>query len=515
MKPLKLTIQAFGPFAGKEEVDFTKLGNNPLFLINGPTGAGKSSILDAICFALYSQTTGAERDPQQMRCDHSKPAIPCEVSLEFMLGTKRYRIWRSPMQERPKSRGEGTTSKAAEARLWYLDGSEKGVLLVSKSVSDATKQINDLMGLGVDQFRQVMVLPQGKFRELLMADSKEREAIFSQLFETHIYKKIENKLKEQSSGIKQAVEHHHSKVRGILEGANVASHANLTAEIEELSPLLTNAKSEKDSAQFLMQKVQTKKDEANTVNLQFDDLAVKQTALASTHARKGEVETKQTLLAQALKAQSIYHLHTNNLSYCAKLVSTRIQHRTSDDQLSSAKVHHVHALESLAKAKKNASKIDTLKAQQSEFNRFLKQLVDLDGAHKVHVLALSTATKSKQIFEHKKQELAALANERNEKEDIIINHAVALEELSGQQQTLEKLAEKHLERTQLDTTQETIRKCIGQQGNDQEQVQKTTSLYAKAKTSATETEFAWHRGQSVLLAKELAHDSPCPVCGSK
>ena len=120
MRPNKLTIQAFGPFAGKEELDFTSLGENPLFLINGPTGAGKSSILDAICFALYGHTTGKEREPAQMRCDHAAPDLLTEITLEFSLGELRYRIRRSPTQERPKSRGEGTTTHQTQAQFWQL-----------------------------------------------------------------------------------------------------------------------------------------------------------------------------------------------------------------------------------------------------------------------------------------------------------------------------------------------------------------------------------------------------------
>lgn len=112
MKPLKLSIQAFGPFAGKEEIDFSKLGNNPLFLINGPTGAGKSSILDAICFALYGHTTGAERDPQQMRCDHASPDTNCEVSLEFMLG-KNITAFGAPLY----STAPKAVAKAARKKL--------------------------------------------------------------------------------------------------------------------------------------------------------------------------------------------------------------------------------------------------------------------------------------------------------------------------------------------------------------------------------------------------------------
>ena len=191
MKPVKLTIQAFGPFAGNESIDFRLLGSSPLFLINGPTGSGKSSILDAICFALYGQSTGAEREPSQMRCDHADINMLTEAILDFNLGTKNYRIRRIPVQERPKSKGEGTTTQQAEAQLWQLDGTDEGKLIVAKSVTDATNEVKRLIGLDVEQFRQVMVLPQGKFRELLMADSKEREQIFGQLFRTGIYKRIE------------------------------------------------------------------------------------------------------------------------------------------------------------------------------------------------------------------------------------------------------------------------------------------------------------------------------------
>ena len=124
MKPLLLKLQAFGPFAGKEQVDFTRLGSNPLFLINGPTGAGKSSILDAICFALYGQTTGAERDPTQMRCDYAEPTLITEITLDFALGAKQYRIRRVPQQEKPKTRGEGMTNLSSEAQVWELDGTK-------------------------------------------------------------------------------------------------------------------------------------------------------------------------------------------------------------------------------------------------------------------------------------------------------------------------------------------------------------------------------------------------------
>ncbi|MGR9052188.1 MAG: AAA family ATPase, partial [Gammaproteobacteria bacterium] len=241
MRPVKLTIQAFGPFAGAETIDFAALGLNPLFLINGPTGAGKSSILDAICFALYGQTTGDERDAAQMRCDFADAGTLTEAALDFSLGDKTYRIRRIPTQERPKSRGEGTTVQQAEAQLWQLDGSPEGRLLVPKSVTDATETVKNLIGLDVDQFRQVMVLPQGKFRELLLADSKEREKIFGQLFQTHIYKRIEEQLKAQAAGIRQAVEQHRNLIKGILQSVELGSEAEVDEALTVLQPALSAA----------------------------------------------------------------------------------------------------------------------------------------------------------------------------------------------------------------------------------------------------------------------------------
>ena len=162
MRPLRLTLQAFGPFAGVETIDFSSLGSNPLFLINGPTGAGKSSILDGICFALYGHTTSSERDPSQMRCDFALDYRLTEVVFEFALGDKQYRIRRVPFQDKPKTRGEGFTTQSAEAQLWEHTGSDFDTLLVPRSVTDANSFIGDLIGLTIEQFRQVIVLPQGK-----------------------------------------------------------------------------------------------------------------------------------------------------------------------------------------------------------------------------------------------------------------------------------------------------------------------------------------------------------------
>jgi energy-coupling factor transporter ATP-binding protein EcfA2 len=122
MKPLSLTLQAFGPFAGRQHLDFAELGDSPLFLVSGATGSGKTTLLDAMVFALYGDSSGKEREPRQMRSHHAGDDTLTEVIFDFALGPSAYRVRRVPEQERAKLRGEGTTLEKADATLWRLKG---------------------------------------------------------------------------------------------------------------------------------------------------------------------------------------------------------------------------------------------------------------------------------------------------------------------------------------------------------------------------------------------------------
>ncbi|MBP8118652.1 MAG: SMC family ATPase, partial [Shewanella sp.] len=248
MRPLSLSMSAFGPFASTQELDFTALGTNPLFLINGPTGAGKTTLLDGICFALYGKTTGNEREGSQMRCDMADDSLLTEVTFSFQLGNSSYRIRRVPEQDRVKKSGDGSTVQKPEAQLYKIDAEGNESLLVASKVSEATAEIEALTGLDVEQFRQVMVLPQGKFRELLMADSKARELIFSQLFQTHIYRRIEDSLKSKAADIRALVKDQRSRRDGILQSAGLASDDELSCELAKLMPELETAQSAKEQA---------------------------------------------------------------------------------------------------------------------------------------------------------------------------------------------------------------------------------------------------------------------------
>src|SRR5262245_46929230 len=188
MRPRVLTVSAFGPYAGTEVIDFRPLRGKDLLLIEGPIGAGKTAILDALTFALYGVVPGARDEVKgELKSAWAEPRAHCEVRLEFELGDKIYLAERAPAQTRPKKRGGGFTEERAEARLYALDG-ERRVPLCPPRVGDVDAEVQRILGLDAEQFKQVLLLPQGEFRRFLLATSTQKEELLEQLFGTVIYK---------------------------------------------------------------------------------------------------------------------------------------------------------------------------------------------------------------------------------------------------------------------------------------------------------------------------------------
>ena len=188
MRPLKLVMSAFGPYAGRVEVDLEKLGTQGLYLITGDTGAGKTTIFDAITFALYGTPSGETRKSDMLRSKYADSDTPTEVTLVFSYDGKTYTIRRSPRYERPKKRGEGTILQPPSAELTYPDGR---VLTRGSEVDQAVEQI---IGLDRSQFAQIAMIAQGDFLKLLVADFKDRQRIFRKIFKTDFYMKFQDRL---------------------------------------------------------------------------------------------------------------------------------------------------------------------------------------------------------------------------------------------------------------------------------------------------------------------------------
>lgn len=194
MRPLRLEIQAFGPYARRQVLDFQELRGHALFLVHGPIGAGKTTILDALCFALYGVTSGGERSGRQMRCHQAPESLVTRCQLDFSLGRSRYRVERSPDLEQ-----EG------EARLWNLPkaGDPRDEDLLANNPGAVNRSIENLMGVKADQFCQAAVLPQGQFRRFLMASADQRHEILVTLFQTQVLDQFERCLEFAWKGLKE------------------------------------------------------------------------------------------------------------------------------------------------------------------------------------------------------------------------------------------------------------------------------------------------------------------------
>jgi DNA repair protein SbcC/Rad50 len=199
MRPHRLELEAFGPYADAVQVDFDPLARDGLFLIHGSTGAGKTYLLDALCFALYGEVSG-ERSVKGLRSDHAAPGQVPRVTLEFSASGGRWRVQRQPACEVARSRGEGTTTKPARAALWRLDrsGDGGGDAPVAGNVSEVRREVERLLGLDAAQFRQVILLPQGRFAEVLRAGADQRETLLKTLFNTVLYERVSRWLDDRA-----------------------------------------------------------------------------------------------------------------------------------------------------------------------------------------------------------------------------------------------------------------------------------------------------------------------------
>ncbi len=195
MRPLKLTLSAFGPYAAATELELDRLGQSGLYLITGDTGAGKTTLFDAITFALYGEASGDQRSAAMFRSKYAAPETPTFVELTFSYRDRRYTVRRAPEYERPKSRGQGTTIQKAEALLTMPDGS---VLTKPKEVDAA---IRDIMGIDRNQFLQIAMIAQGDFLKLLLAPTEDRKRIFRKIFNTDIFQRLQDDLKRESGAL--------------------------------------------------------------------------------------------------------------------------------------------------------------------------------------------------------------------------------------------------------------------------------------------------------------------------
>ncbi|MDO9454813.1 SMC family ATPase, partial [Nocardioides sp.] len=230
MRLHRLQAQAFGPFATRVDVDFDELSEAGLFLLSGATGAGKTSVLDAVCFALYGDVPGDRSAAKRLRCDQAEPGVVPLVELEVSLSGRRFRFVRSPAWERPKKRGTGTTTEPAKVTVSELVGGAWQPL--SSRLDEAGDLVSRVVGLTQTQFTQVAMLPQGRFQAFLRARSDDRHRLLQQLFRTGRFEAVERWLAERRQALGRDDTRHHERVADVVSRATEAAAAPLPETID-------------------------------------------------------------------------------------------------------------------------------------------------------------------------------------------------------------------------------------------------------------------------------------------
>jgi len=510
-------MSAFGPYADRQVLDFRELGEHSLFLITGATGSGKTTILDAICFTLYGDTSGQERDGSQMRSQHSDPFAPTEITFDFALGGDVYRVRRNPSYERPKKRGEGVTTEAAAAHLWkrtgLSDDDGDGEPLATK-VPEVNEKIEQLLGFRSDQFCQVVMLPQGKFRQLLLAGSRERQEVLETLFQTEIYRKIEEALKEARKQLHDQLEQLKARRQSLLDAAEVESSEKLErcleecqAEQEQATEALKIAREKKDKAERALQ---TGRDTL----IKLKEQAEAQKALKALVSRKEEIEDKRISLDRGKKAAGLQDVEAQQKERMKELQAAEAGLQNARKKLFGAAEAKTEADQALAKEQDRRPEAEALQRKIHELERL-----------STHVEELARTQKEFQTASLNAEDLAKQTNQAQQRGEQL---AKALEEvkqalneaekLAGQVEArrlaLEKAQKGWNERSELEGLRKKITKLKKDCDKAEQERKKAQGKLNEAVQKLRDMEKAFTEGSAGLLARNLKPGQPCPVCGS-
>lgn len=515
MKPQKLVVQAFGPYAKIQKFDFNELGENQLFLIHGPTGGGKSTILDAISFALYGESSGNERDGESMRSDYAAPDLLTQITLEFKVGDRYYRIIRSPRQTRPKQNGEGATTTQPKAEMFLINEHGTELDVIGSKITAVNNEVRRILGFSSEQFRQVIMLPQGQFRDLLTSDSRKREEILEQLFGTHIYRAIERELKEQARILRNKIE----EIRHVQRGSLETQGCETSTELEQLSKESTIwvKKLEKVATTLKEKEAKAKEDlikaeETNNKFLQFDKCKTKKIKIDE---KKPAIDQQRKNLVRAKKAKELEDIFLQVTEKISELANAQTELIDSQKAYKIASEESKQALVALENAKTAAKELNTLEVELHDLNRF-----------EIKIKELETTRKEYGEF----QEVAKVADEEEsntlkrvaEFKDNLSKISIRLETLSKQQKDIGGL-ESQIEvlnnhiaaKTKLDELTLLHDKLTNDYTLADNEASKTQKNQSIVRSELGRLETLRLRGQSTVLARSLVDNEPCPVCGSK
>jgi len=532
VKPLKVVMSAFGPYAGQVELPLQQLGNEGLFLITGDTGAGKTTIFDAIAFALFDGASGSVRTIDTLRSDFASPDTQTYVELEFLHKGKKYELTRNPKYERPKKNGTGVTNQNADATLVLPTGE------VVTGNTKVTDKIVELLGIDYKQFKQIAMIAQGEFLKLLLAESNERAGIFRKVFNTDIYKTIQDALKRSEKDLNAQCE---ESIRSILQYRDGILFDEEHKDYLQLSELMANRsihgteqiivllkalivedqlmrdqdkKQSEELATSIMAKASELK-EAEYVNKSFSGLEAAQKLLGELLQKAEEMVRNEAKAEAAEKAlhgvKPLEDIYLREKIGYDKLTSS-MQKLRETIALQAPRVEELHTAliteqqkepirEKLASdilrltdALPQYDKVETLKQEKDKQEKTLQTLEN----------SLSSSKIQKENLAERKDKLSKERDELSDVETRLLECKNTLSNLGALETQLNSIA----------TGITAVQKMQSEYDGLQRAYLTAEKLYNAANDDYINKENAFFREQAGILAESLKDGLACPVCGS-
>lgn len=475
MRPLKITMSAFGPYAGEVTLDMQKLGKSGIYLITGDTGAGKTTVFDAISYALYGEASGNYRENTTLRSKYASADTPTFVELEFEYNNEIYIINRNPEYPRPNKRGEGFTKQSANAELVMPDGS------VITKIRDVSAKVEEIIGINKNQFSQIAMIAQGDFRKLLNCETNERSKIFRKIFKTEPYHNIEIKLSSLFNELKRNREKEKSGIEQYINQLKCNENDTLSLELERAKSgdvliedviKLAGEIINKDTLEYTktQKNIESINEEIEKINSNiklYENQEATKKAYAKASAQLEELKTKRNECEKAYKSAEAQRERLDDLTRKINLINSKMP------------------------------KYDELKSLENNINERTQSF-----------------EKSNNLLKLKQREITSLEKEIDEK-------SKALEEVKGADLLVQKLTvQKEEIKKKAEALKELkteIDRCKAEQKN-----LKNAQSFAKSaldEYGALENEYnqiyiAFFNEQAGIIADELKDGEPCPVCGS-
>jgi exonuclease SbcC len=516
MKPLALEMQAFGPFAGRQVIDFRELGSKTFFLIHGPTGSGKTTILDGICFALFGDSSGGERDGRQMRSHHADVNTLTEVRLDFSLGSQRYRIRRIPEQIRRAKRGGGETRQAPVAELWKVDdiGGEEREQPRASGWGKVTDAIVGLLGFESQQFRQVIMLPQGKFFEFLKSSSQERERILQTLFGTALYRRIEEHLKAAAHDLAKQADTRRAQRQALLDQAQGESLAALSERSTQQAQALEACRQQEQTTAEAASKAEGALAEARRIADRFEELDKANAALKTLQEQQQAWEQRRSHLVAAQRAAAIDPYAAACAEIAQKLETGRKDCQALKQALRRAEAAGDKAEHALKAEQQRAPESDKAIARLARIEALEGKVVSLAAARESQEIRVSEAKRATEGLTNAQKQQSGAADAYKKLAEELQSAQLRAASVDGLREARDRLGAHLKHATDLAKSRSDFDRLTRQSESLQLALKQAEVNLEAAKRKREEVRRSWVAGQAARLATDLTDGQPCPVCGS-